>query len=103
MKTKEENIEIVRAACVAANPTILKNDCRLCEGEYDGERPIRLADVLLAIRDNTGMNRPHVHINGEGLEIGHSRFWNCRKDDLTEQSEETLHFLATLLSETKHG
>ena len=64
-------------------------------------RPIRLADVLLAM----GETDWHVGTNGRffawsrnlGEMIGQPVSWNLRKDDLNEQSEETINFLASLL------
>jgi hypothetical protein len=63
-------------------------------------RPIRLADMLLAI----GNPFVEVHANG-GIVTqtnwpGHKlqqAVWNLRKDDLTEQSDECIEFLADLL------
>lgn len=75
-------------------------------------RPIRLADCLLAIHEaiidgqevekNTRMN---LDVNTSGLFTGNFfdwendqvYFWNLRLDDLTQQSENTITFLADLL------
>lgn len=65
-------------------------------GEVLG-RPIRLADVLLAVR------RVRLEIDNipDHLSMGVSnvgwRTWNLRKDSLEDQAEETVAFLATLL------
>jgi hypothetical protein len=70
-------------------------------------RPIRLADLLLAIHthwpdsgvsidafkgaflDSSGL---HCETNGEAV------YWNLRADDLREQSEETIEFFYDLLA-----
>lgn len=73
-------------------------------------RPIRLADVLLAvdkllyIEIEGGRTHPEnmfVNCKGDfiletGLILGR---WNLREDDLSKQSEETLKFLAELLNQ----
>lgn len=119
MKTKEENIRIVRAACVAANPELRK-----VRGSFKGVENVeirspRLADVLEAMRASDKCRDGYYSIGSDGgwykctLEYpdGNKAIWNFRgiggatgwsftEDDLTAQSEETLSFLATLLSET---
>ena len=52
----------------------------------------RLADVLLAIDPDTRKGL----LNARGSYV--VQIWNFRKDDLTEQSEECLSFLAQLLN-----
>ena len=65
----------------------------------DISRPIRLADVLLAIPKSEPLTLfPERLIFGEVNEKGAFGIWNLRKDDLNEQSEETIDFLAGLLS-----
>jgi hypothetical protein len=94
-------------------------DCEFPEGA-DGVtvigRPIGLADVLLTIFSNETWKKtkkiPCILDSGrfylitEGIEppedtkledAGHIT-WNLRKDDLNEQSEETISFLASLLA-----
>lgn len=72
-------------------------------------RPIRLADVLLVIGNKYSIQGSgHFMWYGgqvdEGIgwnEVwgdGQRRVWNLHRDDLTEQSDETLSFLAGLLS-----
>lgn len=57
-------------------------------------RPIRLADVLLAI-DTQG--KSHHEVNGDECFLC-SGLWNLRQDDLSLQSEETLNFIASTLN-----
>lgn len=131
------NLQIIRAACIAANPEIVELRQVGCLVEYDNftwrylytngftviiqsfhfntqeevsigkvnvlGRPIRLADVLLAIgKDevdlpvNFGATIPKWKIIHSDI-TGSSEGWNLRTDDLTLQSPETLEFLANLL------
>lgn len=95
MKT---SLEIVREACVKANPNILIRD------EDDGfktEDKVRLADVLLTIGKVDVVVA--VDVTGSFWRIGEQKLlksyaWNLRQDNLEEQSEECLQFLGTLLS-----
>ncbi|HEY9826378.1 MAG TPA: hypothetical protein V6D19_13095 [Stenomitos sp.] len=63
-------------------------------------RPIRLADVLVAIEN---IKNDDVYHNAllslcEGDEVGNTdKLWNLRKDSLDEQSEECILFLKELL------
>lgn len=113
--TRTENIEKVRAACIAANPEIEKGcQCFACREHSccSDLRPIRLADVLLAIGlsdDLTGGGIRGHGISSDGrftklfgdagesgcnwLEIA----WNLRADRLDEQSDECVAFLGDLL------
>lgn len=144
------NLEIIRKACIAANPSILdlKFGCEVknkkfgytffvsfcdkenevvvyCPKEFDNQfhhdsiehfeagkmeilgRPIRLADVLLAIESQKNVT---VLIDSLGCFMtvmpgeqpvfisALKAQWNLAQDDLTTQSEETLSFLANLFS-----
>lgn len=102
--------EIVREACIKANRTELRVEgpclrfggnhvCVHCNA-YIG-RPIRLADVLLALNAATSRT-PLFSINDDGTlsdDMTSKDFWNLRGDDLTRQTPETLKFLAELLRE----
>lgn len=67
----------------------------LKDGEYEIlGRPIRLADILLAM--NTNLKISKVAMEG-WLEIITGEKWNLRADDLEKQSPETIDFLANLL------
>lgn len=93
---------------------VLAQSKTLPDEETDGEvyipdceiigRPIRLADVLLAIgkdekdiyfknSDTTIPKWKIIHSDITGSSIG----WNLLKDDLTLQSDETIDFLSTLI------
>lgn len=83
-------------------------------GEMDVEilgRPIRLADVLLAIKDLYGVNSRFA-VNAFGIfyefdgewkdgDVAHVKYlhmgWNLHKDSLQDQSEETIEFLYSVL------
>ena len=64
-------------------------------------RPIRLADVLLAVGFKTKkMNYFHSVDKEDHLCLGNwvdTVRWNLRKDSLTDQSPETINFLAEIL------
>ena len=66
-------------------------------------RPIRLADVLLAIRKVKGSAYDFAELLGldwdsDGIiEEYRDSIWNLLKDDLTQQSDETIDFLYELL------
>ncbi|HEY1757932.1 MAG TPA: hypothetical protein VGG72_21360 [Bryobacteraceae bacterium] len=78
-------------------------DCEFSEGTDEIRiigRPIRLADVLLAaIGKGLAVNTIGVFMSDEEGIMPHTfrAAWNLRKDDLNEQSEETINFLAELL------
>lgn len=62
-------------------------------------RPIRLADVLLALNNHKSVREPDKHewqIYGL-CNDAFPRSWNLRKDDLSEQSDECISFLYELL------
>ena len=69
-----------------------------------GWQSVRLADVLLAMQGNHRAVVA-VDINGHLLDCDNDmkewvileQKWNLRKDDLTEQSDETISWLADLL------
>lgn len=96
-------IEIIRAACIKTNPEIETRRIDF-EDEDTGadtwiqDDTIRLADVLLAIGANgfvvSGTGQFYT---GDPAKFGQPH-WNLRKDNLSEQSPETLTFLAGLLN-----
>lgn len=103
-----EMIEAIRAACIKANPADDWDDYDpTCEYKYP--RPIRLADVLLAITDGyffAVSEDGHIlrMVEGSGTNElglfryeGTGKYWNPRTDDLTAQSDECLKFLVNLL------
>lgn len=102
------NLETIRAACIKANPEIEAKEHCACGHEltYDKgfHRPIRLADVLLAI----WKIRPgsyFVDVRGQFWFWSNIDkplhnvpcAWKLSKDNVAEQSEETIVFLADLL------
>jgi hypothetical protein len=124
--TRDQKIADIRAACIKASPEIreLCTNCqeRLengkhkygptrigtigCSEKHVHFRPIRLADVLLAIDKN---DEVVVNVDTEGVfaywksppkgggNYRRGATWNLRKDDLTQQSDECISFLAELL------
>lgn len=91
--TRETNLAAIRAACIKANPEIEKAQEVPCFCHNDPKcidapkRPIRLADVLLA------MNRA----NGEVV-LKVIDGYNLTRDNIEDQSDEFLQFAADLLS-----
>lgn len=118
--TREHQLETICAVCVKANSGIYVRHGNLCDpyeyGVYATHRmcdtrPIRLADVLLALESK---HREDYAIVSNGFFLtwrSDNRFgqdgdwkgantearWNFRKDDLSEQSDECIAFLAELL------
>lgn len=96
------NIELIRQKRIEANPEIENTYVldsfweinKVETAKIRQGRPIHLADVLLALP-----NPEPLSLYPNRLLIGtHPAvfWWNLRKDDLTEQSEETITFLAEL-------
>ena len=101
---KLQNIEVIRRACVAANPEIeqgywVGGDNALYDPHpsWVNEPIIRLADVLEAAR-KVGYNSTEDWL---AVITGIITRYDLRKDSLTDQSDETLQFLADLLKDTK--
>jgi hypothetical protein len=94
--TRQEQLDLIRAACIEVNPsdTTLrdKNSWQGLQIKREYGRPVRLADVLLAI--NESKKRPY----GYDVLMEIVAYWNLRKDDLSEQSVECVAFLAELLA-----
>jgi hypothetical protein len=119
--TREQNIALIREKCIGANPETASRNLSaetvdahisggICSVEKES-RVIRLADVLLAMDDNADIAGDYsVETDGTLMKRhppkgmtdeywGYTKFrWNLRKDDLTEQSDECLSFLAQLLN-----
>jgi hypothetical protein len=104
------NLEAVRAGIIKAVPgtLILEHEHFCCKyqtvrrGDYcdhclQSGRPIRLADVLVATELGWARNkRGTMEINPIHAEL--ITKWNCRTDDLSQQSEECIDFLHALLT-----
>lgn len=103
--SSKEQVEIIRAACIKANPAI---ETRRIEGDDEGQpmwmqdNTIHLADVLLAIGELTDA---YIVVSANG--VVHQKIlsqfdemcrYNLRADDLTQQSDEFLEFAAQLLT-----
>ncbi len=103
------DLEKVRAACVEAVPEIREEypRCMGCGYGFDyckkipkvcpikySDRPITLADVLLAIK-TAPARKAYGHLTAlERTWFQTITHWNLRKDSLDEQSPECLSFLA---------
>lgn len=63
-------------------------------------RPIRLADVLLAVKNNPRGLSYQILLDvllADGGDLKTKPLWNLRQDDLSLQSEETINFFAAML------
>lgn len=87
--TRDQNIEAIRAACIKANPDSFERF------NWGKPSPIRLADVLLAMREGGKATEAQEFWLIE--DCNRENTWNLRKDDLTLQSDECVIFLANLL------
>lgn len=99
---RDEQIEAVRKACIAANPDI---KILFQEPNIYESGAIRLADMLLAVGDAwrkdldvamQSLPRYRAALNRNIVEV--IKRWHLRADDLTQQSDETIEFLAGLLA-----
>jgi hypothetical protein len=120
--TNREIFEMaISAACIKANPEIEKKSPTTCPFESSAEheeyckgvrhyevtrRPIRLADVLFAMPVDvyvsaTGNFFQHAALNCNDPEcclgncLGN---WRVDRDDLEQQSDETVAFISSLLT-----
>lgn len=91
-----ELVEKIRARCIDANPNIVElldedeADYLDMEPYQEAERPIRLADVLLAISQTDLM-----HMKAAFGEVAAK--WDLAADDLERQTPQELIFIAELL------
>jgi hypothetical protein len=114
--TQQEQIEVIRQTCINANPQIKKEqeDWQIfianldslptdIEDAFGAEpllgRPIRLADVLLAIKAVPYQKWPGgwAAIPDEELRDLVLNHWNLPADDLIQQSDGTIEFIYQLL------
>ncbi len=93
---KSEQLEIIRDAVAKATGN-----------QYKGAEylvTIRLADVLLAISKegyivgDSDAKEEEIMGTDQSMTLNLVGLWNLRKDSLEDQSEETLQFLADLLT-----
>jgi hypothetical protein len=94
---RQEQLDLIRAACIEANPsdTTLRdqNSWQGLQIKRNYGRPIRLADVLEAARKvGYGSTEEWLSVITDVV----TRY-DLRQDDLTEQSDECVSFLAQLL------
>jgi hypothetical protein len=89
----QEKLGYIRQKCIEANPEIIK---RQYVHDYGNVPPVRLADVLLAIK-HLYSRKDHFSTSGHVNQVVWR--WEWWKDDLTEQSEETTDFIYDLLQQ----
>lgn len=85
----KEQLAFIREKCIEATPAKL-----LVTPKY-GEEPVRLADVLLAIRSQVKYTSKIKDWNGASIHMLNN-YWNLLKP-LNEQSEECINFIYQLL------
>lgn len=109
--SRAQNIEKIGKACIAANPQLLEAT-RITDDAWgvkllatkENPRAFRLADVLLAMEKHfqfdggfaemsakCELTEKITHANGRVI---HQPYWDFSKDDITEQSDECLEFIA---------
>ena len=91
MITYREKLEAVSAACVRANPDLLKRLGSHSGGVADMSDRIRLIDVKWLLMQDFSDRRCEANI--EGL----SFWWNLQNDALTSQSDECIGFVHDIL------
>jgi len=106
--TRDEKLAAIKTVCIKANPEIVFQHspkcCCGCKGKDTSyRRPIRLADVLLALQ---GKCRNGLVIDDAGHFLkdvpydGYSPTgfcWNLRADSLDAQNDDSINFLHSLL------
>lgn len=111
------DIDFIREACIKANPELLDRKIWGTHEENESDvwvedNTIRLADVLLAMRETD----QSWYVRCDGVFFKWEKFtegggghhgvestyieWNLRTDDILKQPPETLKFLASLLAGT---
>ncbi len=93
---RQEQLETIRAACIRANP----DRAWIRYEDVDTEWPVRLADVLWAWHEKADKDLQDKDIIPLPMRAMYGKIalhWNLRKDDLTEQSDETISFLYDIL------
>lgn len=101
--TDAEKIEAIRAKCVEAGVPDPYRVGQITDGFCTAKiwRPIRLADVLLALQSKFDENeyirkfRPFLGPIDDERFV--DRLWNLRRDSLDDQSTKCLSFLHSLL------
>jgi len=112
--TPNGQVELIRSACIKAQPNIVIWACDDCNAVYETEttlcsecnavkvfqrnRNIHLADVLLAIEKRMGGS---LHLDLQGVYVVEfekgTKFWDLMSDSLESQSPETKAFIYNLL------
>lgn len=92
------SLDLIREACVKANPEIVVWSPTVNEKERKAPRPIRLADVLLAIPEGFALDSQGYFCEGDyNGYVPNGLKWNLRNDSLESQSKDTIKFIASLL------
>jgi hypothetical protein len=93
--TRDEQLIIILAACVMANPQKIAT----LDRRGDAGRSIRLTDVIMAMETGRWYRDPRTR----GREISDDTskviaLWSLEEDELAQQSDECIGFLADLLA-----
>lgn len=107
--TKQEKLEAIRGVCIAANSDIERPAGRGRHGDFLVEdRPVRLADILLAIEKTKEGTEVAIDTMGEfrmrdrdGYHETQQIWWNLYKDNINDQSDEFINFAYSLLVPNK--
>ncbi len=106
MKGWQYSYSFGRNGSYVSDPYPSKRDALIAAGAsgHCSTRPIRLTDVLVAIQNKASMGKlyrvtekGYILNVGVGDEDSQPILWNLTKDDLSQQSPETIEFLANLL------
>ncbi len=119
--TRDQQLELIRRKCIEGKPEIVDQHSIDCDMDESGGfvrrhrgcvvRAIRLSDLLFALESNhredyaiisngfflTWRTDNRFGQDGDWKLASTEAHWNLRKDDLTEQSDECVAFLADLL------
>lgn len=90
-------LQKIRAKCIEVNPEIVVWSPIVADKKRKAPRPIRLADVLLAMK-NVSLEVSWFEGDDSLMRLdGANVRWNLREDDLEKQSEETIKFIGSVL------
>lgn len=113
--TTQNKLQFIREKCIEANPEKMWDDpgnCKRCWAddfsqtcscptEEQRKVPVRLADVFLALKENSHQvqfsklgQKHYKDLQDVGWWM---RFWNLKDDNLDHQSKETIDFIHGLL------
>ena len=100
--TRDKQLIGIREVCIKVNPGLKPASAPKNDSQAHTVRPIRLADVLLAMKtkyvDKGYIFGVPAWIKHGGELLFGSYLWNLREDSLDKQSDETIDFIFNLLT-----